>query len=436
MPGRASYMTKRTHASTPVDVPVLLRRQFLQAGVAGTAFAASAIAGGIGSAHAAGLEIPDWSRQLGASVDDAPYGKPSDFEGGVIRRSVEWLTATRESSINFTPLYALEGFVTPNGICFERHHAGAAEVDPEEHRLLIHGMVERPLLFTMDDLLRLPRVSRFFFLECAANGGMEWRNAQLNGVQFTHGMIHCVQYTGVSLRTLLEEVGIKPKAKWLLVEGADSSGMNRSIPMDKALDDCIVAFAMNGERLRVEQGYPLRLVVPGFEGNMWVKWLRRIEVGDESWQAREETSKYTDLMPDGRARRFTWEMDCKSVITSPCPENPLAIKGPNVISGLAWSGRGKVTRVDVSVDGGRNWHPARIEGPVMSKCLTRFYLDGWEWNGDEVYLQSRAIDETGYVQPQMAELQKVRGVNSIYHNNAIQTWFVTKSGEVENVRLA
>lgn len=429
-------MTKKSPKPSDAQRPALPRRQFLQAGLAGTAFAAGSLVAGTGSAQSAGLDIPDWSRQLGASVDDAPYGSPSEFEGNVVRRSVEWLTATRESSINFTPLYALEGIITPNGICFERHHAGAAEVDPEEHRLMIHGMVERPLLFTMEDLLRLPRVSRFFFLECAANGGMEWRNAQLNGVQFTHGMIHCVQYTGVSLRTLLDEVGIKPKAKWLMVEGGDSAGMNRSIPMDKALDDCIVAFAMNGERLRVEQGYPLRLVVPGFEGNMWVKWLRRIEVGDESWQAREETSKYTDLMPDGRARRFTWEMDCKSVITSPCPENPLVAKGPNVISGLAWSGRGVVSRVDVSLDGGRNWHQARIDGPAMPKCLTRFYLDGWEWKGDDVYLQSRAIDETGYVQPQMAELQKIRGVNSIYHNNAIQTWHVTKSGEVENVRLA
>ncbi len=429
-------MTKKPSGTTPTNQLALPRRQFLQAGLAGSALAATGALGAAPVARADGLGIPDWSRQLGATVDDAPYGKPSDFESGVIRRSVEWLTATRESSINFTPLYALEGIITPNGICFERHHAGAAEVDPEQHHLMIHGMVDRPLLFSMEDLLRLPRVSTFYFLECAANGGMEWRNAQLNGVQFTHGMIHCVQYTGVSLKLLLEEAGVKPKAKWLMVEGGDSAGMNRSIPMDKALDDCMVAFAMNGERLRVEQGYPLRLVVPGFEGNMWVKWLRRIEVGDESWQAREETSKYTDLMPDGRARRFTWEMDCKSVITSPCPENPLLAKGPNVISGIAWSGRGTVKRVDVSLDGGKNWTEARIEGPVMPKCLTRFYLDGWEWNGDPVYMQSRAIDETGYVQPQMTELQKVRGVNSIYHNNAIQTWHITKTGEVENVRLA
>jgi len=429
-------MSKKNSETPQQESVAVPRRQFLKAGLAGTAAAATGTLAAATGALAAGLGIPDWSRQLGASVDDAPYGKPSEYESTVVRRSVEWLTATREASINFTPLYALEGIVTPNGICFERHHGGAADVDPEQHRLMIHGMVDRPLLFTMEDLLRLPRVSKFFFLECAANGGMEWRNAQLNGVQFTHGMIHCVQYTGVPLKLLLEEAGISTKAKWLMVEGGDAAGMNRSIPIAKALDDCMVAFAMNGERLRTEQGYPLRLVVPGFEGNMWVKWLRRIEVGDESWQAREETSKYTDLMPDGRARRFTWEMDCKSVITSPCPENPLVSMGPNVISGLAWSGRGAVKRVDVSLDGGKNWTEARLEGPVLTKCMTRFYLDGWEWNGEPVYLQSRAIDETGYVQPQMAELQKVRGVNSIYHNNAIQTWHVTKTGEVENVRLA
>lgn len=429
---------RKKSSNSDINVPEnegLDRRSFLRAGLAGsTALAAGGLAGASG-AKAAGLDIPIWSQQLGIDVDALPYGKPSVYESGVVRRSVDWLTATRESSINFTPLYALDGFVTPNGICFERHHGGAAEVDPAQHHLMINGMVDRPLLFSVEDLLRLPRVSRFFFLECAANGGMEWRNAQLNGVQYTHGMVHCVQYTGVPLKLLLEEAGVKPKADWIMVEGGDSAGMNRSIPMAKALDDCIVALFMNGERLRVEQGYPVRLVVPGFEGNMWVKWLRRIEVGDGAWQAREETSKYTDLMPDGRARRFTWEMDCKSVITNPCPENPIPGKGANVLTGLAWSGRGTVTRVDVSMDGGRNWLEARLEGPVMPKCLTRFYLDGWDWDGSEVYLQSRAMDDTGYVQPQMVELQKVRGVNSIYHNNAIQTWHVLKSGEVENVRL-
>ncbi len=408
------------------------RRRLLQAGAAGVA--AHVIVGGAAGASAS-TAVPEWTRKLGPGIDAAPYGMPSPHEADVVRRNIEWLTPTTESGVNFTPIHALEGIVTPNGICFERHHSGVAAVEPDVHRLLIHGMVDRPLEFTMDDLLRLPRVSRFYFLECAANGGMEWRNAQMNSVQFTHGMIHCVQYTGVPLRLLLEEAGVADKAKWLLVEGGDAAAMTRSLPMEKALDDCMVALFMNGERLRPEQGYPVRLVVPGFEGSMWVKWLRRIEVGEGAWHTREETARYTDLMPDGRARRFTWEMDCKSVITTPCPERPIPGKGANVLSGLAWSGRGKIARVDVSLDGGRNWQAARIEGPVHDMCLTRFYLDGWEWNGEDLYLQSRAIDETGYVQPQMADLKKVRGDNSVYHNNAIQTWHVAPSGEVENVRL-
>jgi len=379
--------------------------------------------------------VPDWTRYLGAGVDAAPYGMPPEGEKHVIRRSVEWLTATRESSVNFTPLHDLHGIVTPNGLCFERHHGGAAEVLPEDHRLVIHGLVERPLMFTVEDLLRFPPVSRFYFLECAANGGMEWRGAQLNGVQFTHGMVHCCQYTGVPLETLLSEVGMKPKAKWLLAEGGDAAAMTRSIPLDKALDDVMVVYAMNGERLRAEQGYPLRLVVPGWEGNMWIKWLRRIEVGDMPWHTREETSKYTDLMADGRARRFTWFMEAKSVITNPSPEKPLDGKGYRTVTGLAWSGRGRISRVDVSTDGGRNWYTARLEDPVFSRCLTRFYFD-WDWNGQPALLQSRAIDETGYVQPSITELREVRGYNSIYHNNSVQTWLINAGGGVENVQLA
>lgn len=424
-------MPKKPKGEEPKAPGSITRRDALLAGGAGVA---AHVLGPRASKASTDL-VPPWTRELGPGVDAAPYGVPSRHEADVIRRNIDWLTPTTESGVNFTPLHALEGIVTPNGICFERHHSGVADVDPASHRLIIHGMVDRPLEFTMDDLLRLPRVSRFYFLECAANGGMEWRNAQMNSVQFTHGMIHCVQYTGVPLKLLLEEAGIADKAKWLLVEGGDAAAMTRSLPMEKALDDCIVALFMNGERLRPEQGYPLRLVVPGFEGSMWVKWLRRIEVGEGAWHTREETSRYTDLMPDGRARQFTWEMDCKSVITTPCPENPVSAHGANMLTGLAWSGRGKIARVDVSVDGGRNWMPTRLERPVLPKCLTRFYLDGWSWHGEDLYLQSRAIDETGYIQPQMYALKKVRGTNSVYHNNAIQTWHVRTSGEVENVRL-
>jgi len=427
-----------TSRKNPVPAPRPDRRAFLSGSVA----AGAAVAGGLLSSRGAVAanpenlppNVPDWSRSLGASVEDAPYGSPSPFEADVVRRNVPWLTATTESSVNFTPLHALSGFVTPNGLCFERHHGGVPEVDPADHRLMIHGLVERPLIFTMDELKRLTPESRFYFLECAANGGMEWRGSQLNSCQFAHGMVHCVQYTGVRLRTLLDHVGLRPAAKWLLAEGADSAGMTRSIPLDKALDDCMVVWAQNGEALRPEQGYPLRLVVPGFEGNMWIKWLRRIEVGDMPWETREETSKYSDLLADGTARHFTWVMDAKSVITSPCPENPVRQKGRQIITGLAWSGRGAVRKVDVSLDGGRNWHTARLDGPVLPKCLTRFYLE-WDWDGQPALLESRAMDETGYVQPTIAELRAARGTNSIYHNNRIQTWHVKVDGEVENVQL-
>lgn len=381
-------------------------------------------------------EVQDWSRMLGEGAGARPYGKPSAFEKNVIRRDVEWLTVSRESSVSFTPLHELDGIITPNGLCFERHHAGIAEIEPDKHRLMIHGLVERAMVFTMAELKRFPgRTSRIYFLECAANSGMEWRGAQLNGCQFTHGMVHNVMYTGVPLKALLDHCGVRTNGKWLLVEGGDSALMTRSIPLDKALKDCMVAWAMNGEALRPEQGYPLRLLVPGWEGNMWIKWLRRIEIGDQPWHQREETSKYTDLLADGRARRFTWIMDAKSVVTSPSPQAPLVAKGPNVLSGLAWSGRGAIKRVDITFDGGRNWRTARLDGPVLPLSLVRFYAE-FDWNGREMLVQSRATDETGYVQPTKEELRQVRGVNSIYHNNGMQTWLVRADGQTENVEIS
>ena len=406
-------------------------------GLFGAAGMAGLVAGT--AAHAAPdpliTEVQDWNRMMGEGVDARPYGTPSPFEKHVVRRDVSWLTASPQSSVNFTPLHELDGIITPSGLCFERHHAGIAEIDPASHRLMIHGMVERPLVFTMADLKRMPRTNRVHFLECAANSGMEWRGAQLNGCQFTHGMIHNVMYTGVTLRTLLEAAGVKPGAKWLLLEGADASGMNRSLPLDKALDDVMLAFGMNGEALRPEQGYPLRAVVPGWEGNLWVKWLRRIKVGDQPWETREETSKYTDLLANGHSRRHTFVMDAKSVVTNPSPQAPLLQRGRNVLSGVAWSGRGTIRRVDVSLDGGRNWGTARLDGPVLDRAMSRFYVD-LDWNGGEMLIQSRAIDSTGYVQPTKDALRAIRGTNSIYHNNGIQTWLVRANGETENVEVS
>jgi sulfane dehydrogenase subunit SoxC len=415
--------------------PSTTRRGFMKAGLA----AGGAVAVG-GAAHAAGdpliTEVQEWAQMTGEGVDATPYGLPIRFEDDVIRRNVPWLTADPISSINFTPIHALDGTITPQGCAFERHHSGAIELSKENYRLMINGLVDTPLVFTYEDLERFPRENHVYFCECAANSGMEWAGAQLNGAQFTHGMIHNMEYTGIPLRTILEEAGIQAGAKWIYVEGADASSNGRSIPLEKALDDVLVAFKANGEALRKEHGYPVRLVVPGWEGNMWVKWLRRVEVTDAPVESREETSKYTDTLADGTSRKWTWEMDAKSIITSPSPQKPITHgPGPLVITGLAWSGRGSIPRVDVTIDGGKTWHQARMDGLSLNKALHRFYLE-IEWDGSEMFLQARAHDSTGYVQPTKNQLREVRGLNSVYHNNGIQTWWVKSNGEAENVEIS
>jgi sulfane dehydrogenase subunit SoxC len=264
---------------------------------------------------------------------------------------------------------------------------------------------------------------------------MEWRGAQMDRLQFTHGMLACCEWTGVLLSTLLGEVGVQKGAQWVLAEGADGAQMSRSIPMDKALDDALIVYAQNGEALRPEQGYPVRLINPGWEGNTCVKWLRRLEIGDQPWYQREETSKYTDLMPDGIAREFTYVQECNSVITNPCPEKPLHKPGKLWVEGLAWSGRGKIKQVDVSFDGGVSWRPTRFTSQVLPRALTRFGVE-WDWNGGPAMLQSRAIDETGYVQPTYGQLRDVRGTSSIYHKNAIHTWKINNDGSVANVQIS
>jgi sulfane dehydrogenase subunit SoxC len=407
-------------------------RSGLAAGAAGLA---AAIPERAQSADASPPAEPEWSQTLGPGVGDLVYGQPSRFEADVIRRNVPWLTANAEASVSFTPLQYQHGIITPSGVFFERYHSGRPTIDPAGHRLMIHGMVDRPLLLTMADIHRFPSESRIHFIECPANGGMEWRAAQLNSLQFTHGMIGCAEWTGVKLSTVLEECGIGKGASWVLAEGADGAHMTRSIPLDKCLDDVLLVYGQNGEALRPEQGYPLRLVVPGWQGNVSVKWIRRLQLGDAPWFTREETSKYTELMKDGKARGFTWPIFAKSVITFPCPE--MCVKGPGVyeIRGLAWSGLGRVKQVDVSLDGGINWTHARLHEPVLPKALSKFTLE-WRWDGGPALLQSRAEDETGFVQPTLAELRQVRGANGIYNNNSIQTWQVKPDGSVFNVQLA
>jgi sulfane dehydrogenase subunit SoxC len=339
------------------------------------------------------------------------------------------------ASVSFTPLQGLFGIITPNGLHFERHHQGWWDIDAHQHRLMVMGMVRQAKVYTMDDLLRLPAVSRMHFIECGANTGMEWGNVAVPTVQYTHGMLSCCEFTGVRLATLLDDCAFdRRNAKFVLAEGADGSGLTRTIAMERALDDVMVAWAMNGEMLRPENGYPLRLVAPGIQGVSWVKWLRRLEVGDAPWATKDEALHYVDLMPDGMLRQYTSIQECKSVITTPSGGQTLLDKGFHNVTGLAWSGRGRIKRVDVSFDGGRNWRTARMENPVLPKCLTRFNID-WAWDGSPAILQSRAIDETGYVQPKINQLREARGTRSIYHNNAIQSWKVAESGEVSNVQV-
>jgi len=402
----------------------------------------AALAGGIAVAPAARgqgdpaiLTLPPHSKGLGQPVAARGYGLPSEHEKNLQRRESPGLTRVSQSSVAFTPLQGTFGIITPSGLHFERHHQGWWDIDPRQHRLMLMGMVRAPKVYTMDDLMRLPSVSRIHFIECGANTGMEWGNVAVPSVQYTHGMLSCCEFTGVPLSTLLDDCGADlKKGRYVLAEGADGSGLTRTIAMERALDDAIVAWGMNGEMLRPENGYPLRLVVPGVQGVSWVKWLRRLEVGDQPWYTREEVLHYVDLMPDGRHRQFTSIQECKSVITSPSGGQTLLGRGHYNVTGLAWSGRGRIKRVDVSFDGGRNWRTARIESPVLPKALTRFNI-GWTWDGGPAILQSRAIDDTGYVQPKIAQLRAVRGTRSIYHNNAIQSWQVAANGEVSNVQV-
>jgi sulfane dehydrogenase subunit SoxC len=421
------------------------RRGFLRKSfMAASALAASAGALATSNATGAGgpadgdpliLNLPEHGKTLGKPVAATPYGLPSRFEASLQRREAPGLTRVSAASVAFTPLQSLFGIITPSGLHFERHHQGWHDIDPTTHRFMINGLVARPKVYTMDDLMRMPSVSRMHFIECGANTAMEWGNVAVPTVQYTHGMLSCSEFTGVPLSVLLDDCGIdRKKARFVLAEGSDGSGMTRTIPLDRALDDVLVAWGMNGEMLRPENGYPLRLVVPGVQGVSWVKWLRRIEVGDQPYAAKDEALHYIDMMPDGSYRQYTSIQECKSVITAPSGGQMLQGHGFYNISGLAWSGRGRVKRVDVSVDGGRNWRTARLEGPQLSKCLSRFNID-WVWNGAPAVLQSRAIDDTGYVQPKINALRAVRGTRSIYHNNAIQSWGVAASGEVSNVQM-
>ncbi|MCK8517318.1 sulfite dehydrogenase [Methylonatrum kenyense] len=416
------------------DIASMERRGFLRRGAAVAGMALTGGLGGLSVAQASSkLAIPESMKRLGDPISETSYGKPISFEDHVVRRRSDVVVNRQNwSDWSMTPLQNQVGTITPNGLFFERHHAGIARIDPAEHRLAIHGLVERPLVFTMDELMRFPSVSRFHFMECSGNGLTDWDEAGSKTVQQSHGLLSSCQWTGIPFSVLLNEAGVKPEGKWVVLEGGDASGHLRSIPMEKIMDDAIVAYGQNGEMLRAEQGYPIRAFLPGWEGNTCVKWLRRIEVVDDAQHIRGETARYTDPMPGGKWRQFSMEMECKSVITYPSGGMRLNGAGYYQIRGFAWSGNGKITHVDVTFDGGVTWHEAKVEGPVLDKNLTRFTLD-WKWDGRPVTMASRAVDDTGYVQPttqQLAEQREIVGF--VQHHNGVFPWIINEHGEVRN----
>jgi sulfane dehydrogenase subunit SoxC len=362
----------------------------------------------------------------------AGYGQPSRFESKVVKVFLP-PPATPGVGASRTPLHLLEGMITPSGLHFERSHSGVPDIDPEQHRLVVHGLVKRPLVFTIEALSRYPMESRIAFIECAGNSRALFEpQAQPLDVTAIHGLLGCSEWTGVRLSTLLDEAGIEPEARWLIAEGADAAAMSRSIPLTKAMDDALVCLYQNGERVRPSNGYPVRLLLPGFEGNMNVKWLRRLKLTAGPAMTKDETSKYTIVLKDEKAWQFVFPMEVKSFITRPSPG--LALTGPGFyeISGLAWSGNGSIRRVEVSADGGQSWAPAALQGPILPKAPVRFRA-AWQWNGGPAVLQSRATDDTGMVQPTRAQFAAERGLRGLYHYNAIASWRIDELGEASNV---
>ena len=423
---------ERLPTSLANGVSVTDRRGFLRnsALLAGaTAFSAA----GTGAARAQKLEVPQTEKEMGRIIEPESYGAPSKFEAHVKRRRTDVLVNKQNwSDWSMTPLQSQLGIVTPNGLFFERHHAGVPDINPDQHTLVVHGMVKQPLKFSMSDLMRYPSVSKFHFLECSGNGLTDWTKAASTTVQQSHGLLACAQWTGMPVSALLEESGVDPAGKWVLFEGADGASHARSVPMDKVLADTLIVWGQNGERLRPEQGYPLRVLIPGWEGNVSVKWLRRIKVGDQPWHLRSETARYSDPMPDGKWRQFSFVMECKSVITRPSGGMQLPGPGSYEIEGFAWSGNGTIKAVDVTVDGGKTWTEARLEDPVLDKCLTRFRYT-WNWAGGPAKIASRAVDSTGYVQPTVADIAKARALAGfVQHHNGVFPWSVSQSGEVKN----
>jgi sulfane dehydrogenase subunit SoxC len=416
---------------------LLDRRAFLRGGAA---FAAALTGYSIAkSASAEPLADDPWSKVPGSNSPS--YEKRSRYEEKIVRTLSNPNGEPRTQHAR-TPHHLLNGTFTPNGLHFTINHSGTPDIDPDKHRLVIHGLVKQPLVFTLDALARYPMVSRMTFVECGGNSAPFFSKEPIQAsVQALHGLVSCAEWTGVRLATLLDETGIDPKAKWFIAEGADAPALSRSVPVKKALDDAMIALYQNGERIMPGNGYPMRLLLPGYEGNMNVKFLRRITLVDQPGMSYYETRTYTQLLPNGKSLLFNFLQEIKSFITHPSPG--LALKGPGLyeISGIAYSGNGRIAKVMVTADGGQSWTQAALQEPVLSKAFTRFRLP-WKWNGGPAVLQSRAWDESGDVQPTRAQIVAVRGESKRIlpvtafggqHYTGITTWSVEATGEVKHV---
>ena len=435
--------TERIRASDDSLIPVagnglLHRRAFLRGGGA----LAAAITGYTLSDTASAQQLTDapWSRTKGATL--AEYQTSSPFEKGVARTLSNPRGEPRTQHAR-TPHHLINGTFTPNGLHFTISHSGNPDIDPAQHRLVIHGLVKQPLEFTLDTLGRYPMVSRMTFLECGGNSASLFSNEPLQAsVQAIHGLVSCAEWTGVPLSTLLDEAGIDPRAKWIIAEGAYSIALSRSVPITKALDDAIIALYQNGERLMPGNGYPMRLLLPGWEGNMNVKYLRRLKLVDQPGMSYYEARTYAPILPNGKAYQFYFLQEVKSFITHPSPGLKMSGPGFYEISGVAYSANGRIAKVMVSADGGKTWAQAALQAPVHSKAFTRFRLP-WKWDGGPAVLQSRAWDEGGNVQPTRAQVVAARGQTKTpitnplafasQHYNGPTSWGVEASGEVKHV---
>ena len=439
METRESNRSKRERENFEVVAGngLLDRRAFLRGGAA----LAGAMMGYtfVESAGAEPLVDDAWSREPGVLVP--AYGVPSRFEKKVARTLSNPNGEPRTSHAR-TPHHLLNGTITPNGLHFTISHAGNPDIDPDKHRLVIHGLVKRPLVFTLDTLARYPMVSHMSFVECGGNSAPFYSKEPIQAsVQALHGLVSCAEWTGVRLSTLLEETGIDSKAKWFVAEGADAPALSRSVPVKKAMDDAMIALYQNGERLMPGNGYPMRLLLPGYEGNMNVKYLRRIKLVDQPAMSYYESRNYTQILPSGKSWQFNFLQEVKSFITHPSPGMMLKDPGFYEISGVAYSGNGRISKVMVSADGGKSWAQAALQEPVPSKAFTRFRLP-WRWDGDPAVLQSRAWDEAGHMQPTRAQImaervesKEVPPVTAFpgQHYNGITTWAVNAKGEVKHV---